>query len=507
MYAGLNRVYWANVLLSLFLLSSGCVSLPPPGHGLALRYTPREPVLGASTSGPSTEAPNDFPSSLGLETLKWQLSRRASHRETAVLDPDNEEKTTRQSALATQLAFRSAVLYVADSAHRICGEFSRLKTSGRGIAGGTGVFIRYIDYGVEQLRWIDTQHSAATRLANAASEMDDPDMQLSLLCLAGPPLEAAMMGSLLLAVWLDLLNLADAVLVQHLYGVERMFTDLWRWQKMIKPAMTALSSLEPVQVEAASQDVPALVGHLSGELATTIETVRKGAENVAKVLVLKEAIEALTMLSALRFALPSMPPSAPAVLGIGIIAGGDGVMMSTRIIVSSEWVEMMRQLVHAGVLSLPVVGAAVRIQTGQVMLSQAHGNLPSSVREALGDGPEVRAMRETGRTGAGMAEPPRHHVMPKEFRAWFEKRGFTGEMDIDRFCVELERAHHEAIHGGGNWRLGRTWPDEWNQMIMNVLRQSESKAGRMLTPNAILKLVAREMKRYKIPMNFVPGRM
>ncbi|MGZ3459145.1 MAG: DUF2380 domain-containing protein, partial [Archangium sp.] len=168
--------------------------------------------------------------------------------------------------------------------------------------------------------------------------------------------------------------------------------------------------------------------------------------------------------------------------------------------------EMMRHLVRAGVLSLPVVSAAVRIQAGQVMLAQAHGELPQGVREALGDGPEVRAMRVTGKAGAGMANPPQHHVMPKEFREWFEQRGFTGEMDIDEFCVELEQAHHEAIHGGGNWRLGRTWPDEWNQMIMRVLRQAESKAGRMLTPNAILKLVAREMRRYKIPMNFVPGR-
>jgi hypothetical protein len=422
------------------------------------------------------------------------------------MGPDNAERDARQGALAAQLAFRRAVLDVSGSTRRISSELSRLKTRGRGIAGGNGVFVRYVDYGAEQLRWIDAQLAAATRLANAASEVEDPDMQLALLRLAGPQLEAAMLGSLLLAVWFDCLNLANAVLTQHLYSVERMFADMWRWQEMLKPAMTALSSLEPGQVEAAAHDVPALIGHLTGELTSTLETVRKGAENVAKALVLKDAIEALTMLSALRFSLPSVPPSAPALLGIGLSVGGDGVMMGTRIVVSAEWVELMRQLVRAGVLSSPVVSTAVRIQAGQVMLAQAHGGLPRGVREALGDGPEARAMRETGRAGAGMAEPPRHHVMPKEFREWFEKRGFTGEMDIDQFCVELEQAHHEAIHGGGNWRLGRTWPDEWNHMIMSVLRQAETKAGRMLTPNAILKLVAREMRRYKIPMNFVPGR-
>ena len=145
-----------------------------------------------------------------------------------------------------------------------------------------------------------------------------------------------MTGSLLLAVWLDFLQLADTVLAHHFYSVEMMCRDLWRWQKRLEPAMTALSSLKPEQVEAAAQDAPALVGHLTGELAATIETVRRGEENLQKVLVLKDAIEALTLLSAMKFSLPSLPPSAPALLGIDLSVGGGGVMMGTRIVVSAE---------------------------------------------------------------------------------------------------------------------------------------------------------------------------
>ncbi|MGZ3461260.1 MAG: DUF2380 domain-containing protein, partial [Archangium sp.] len=173
---------------------------------------------------------------------------------------------------------------------------------------------------------------------------------------------------------------------------------------------------------------------------------------------------------------------------------------------SAEWVEMMRHLVRAGVLSLPVVSAAVRIQAGQVMMAQAHDELPQGVREALGDGPEVRSMWVTGRAGAGMAEPPQHHVLPREFREWFEKRGFTGEMDIDQFCVEMEQAKHEAIHGGGDWRLGRMWSGEWNRMIMRVLRGAEMATGRTLTQSEILNIVAANMKEYGVPMNFTPWR-
>jgi hypothetical protein len=140
------------------------------------------------------------------------------------------------------------------------------------------------------------------------------------------------------------------------------------------------------------------------------------------------------------------------------------------------------------------------------MLAQAHRDLPQGVRDALGEGPEVRGMHETGRAGAGMAEPPQHHVLPREFREWFEKRGFTGGMSIDQFCVRMERASHEAIHGGGNWRLGRLWPGEWNRMIMEALLEAETKAGQMLTRNQILKIVAKYMKDYGIAMNFTRWR-
>jgi hypothetical protein len=70
----------------------------------------------------------------------------------------------------------------------------------------------------------------------------------------------------------------------------------------------------------------------------------------------------------------------------------------------------------------------------------------------------------------------------------------------------MEQARHEAIHGGGDWKLGRTWPGEWNRMIMNVLRESELDAGRTLTRKEVLDIVAGYMKRYDLPMNFIPWR-
>ncbi|NBD12439.1 DUF2380 domain-containing protein, partial [Corallococcus silvisoli] len=289
-------------------------------------------------------------------------------------------------------------------------------------------------------------------------------------------------------------------------SVEKLFADLHRVQGMMEPTLADLSSLDPERVEAATIAMPELMGKLTREFDTlqreTRETLKLGGQVIAAM----QALEMVAMISTLKMSLPRLPPAAPATLGVGLVMSSGGVMVGSRIVVSAEWVEMMRRLVQAGVISVPAASAAVLIQGGQVLMAQAHEDLPKGVRDALGDSPEVRGMQVTGRTGAGMSDAPKHHVLPQEHREWFEQRGFKGDMDIDQFCVRLEQAHHEAIHGGGNWKLGRTWPGEWNRLIMQALRDAEVRAGRMLTRNEVLDIVADRMTDYRIPMNFTPGR-
>ncbi|HEX5752668.1 MAG TPA: DUF2380 domain-containing protein [Archangium sp.] len=472
-----------GLLLVLALSSTGCASLtPPPGRGMKLHYSHGEAAAPLEPVGP-----------------QWLHHGQGLRGST--------EGTARGSTLAAHLAFRGALSDVAGTTRRLSGELSKLEKSHWGIAGkGAGLFLPHVGYGQSQLRWMEAELAAATRLADAASEVEDEDMRLALLRLAGPRLEAAMLGSLVLAAWVDVLHLLDVAFKHGYNSLETLFVEMDRWQKMLEPAMTALASQEPGQLKAAAQDMPLLMGHLSGEFNATAQRLHSGLRNIQKVMALAQLVEMVTMVSAMKFSLPRLGPSAPATLGMGMMMGGDGVMMGTRIVVSAEWVEMMRRLVRAGVISLPAVSAAVRIQAGQVLMAEAHDELPHGVREALGDGPEVRGMRVTDRAGAGMAEPPGHHVLPKEFREWFEKRGFTGEMSIDHFCVRLEQAHHQAIHGGGNWKLGRTWPGEWNRMIMETLRKAEARAGRMLTPTEVLGTVAKRMTDYGIQMDFIRWR-
>ncbi|WP_370452445.1 DUF2380 domain-containing protein [Corallococcus sp. CA054B] len=373
--------------------------------------------------------------------------------------------------------------------------------------GLTGVFTRYLDQGSKQVTWLHGALGSATALTDAASEVGDTDMELGLLRMTGPKLQAAQFGTLLLATWVDFLHLADAVLRNcPMCSVEKIFTDLHRVQGLLEPTLTDLASLDPERVEAATTAMPELMGKLTREFDTlqreTRETMKLGRQIIAAM----QAVEMVTMISTMKMAMPRVPPSAPATLGVGLVMSSGGVMVGSRLVVSAEWLEMMRRLVRAGVISVPAVSAAVLIQGGQIMMAQANQDLPKGVRDALGDSPEVRGMQVTGRAGAGMSDAPKHHVLPQEHREWFVQRGFTGDMDIDQFCVRLEQAHHEAIHGGGSWRLGRTWPREWNRMIMQVLRDAEAEAGQRLTRSEILKLVAGYLKEYDIPMNFISGR-
>jgi hypothetical protein len=468
------------LLLCMAVLATGCAPLSrSPGRSESLGYMPRGATGPAVTQPPIKERPvgGGGPSATRV-------------REAVLATIDDVKDSTGSAASAlSKLATRPPGL------------------GNRGLSGSNGIFIRHLDYGSNQLRWLRDELGSANTLMAAAEEVSDPDMELSILRMTGPRLQAAMFGSLLLAAWLDFLQLANVVLREcPAYSVETLFTDMNRVRQRVEPALTALASRDPARVEEAATAMPELMGQLTREFGSIRDGARTAMQNSGKLMTAMQLAEMLTMVSTLRLSLPRLPPAAPATVGLGLVMNPGGVMAGSRLVVSAEWVEMIRRLVQAGVISVPAVSAAVRIHGGQVMMAQAHGDLPQGIRDALGDSPEVRGMHETGKAGAGMSEAPQHHVLPREHREWFEQRGFTGDMDIDKFCVRLEPASHQAIHGGGNWRLGRMWAGEWNQMMMKALREAETRTGEMLTRNEILNIVADLMRRYGIPMKFTAWR-
>ncbi|NVJ24484.1 DUF2380 domain-containing protein [Myxococcus sp. AM011] len=477
------------------MLVTGCATQSPAsGAGRTLRQSQR----GASLLEPPRDGLAD---SIGRQSDAPEPSRR--HREIdaeAIADG-------RLRAAQTRQAVTEAADEVKSSTERLASDLPKLAGHTLDLGRNADLFSGYFDYGSNQLPWLRGALRGTATLVEVSGSVDDPDMAVGLLRIAGPRLQAAMAGAMLLASWFDFLQLANAVLQQcPYYSVEQLLVDMERVQKRLEPAMTALSSLEPGRVEATAAAMPELMGQLTQEFHAIREGARLAMERTGQVIAAAQSIEMVALVSTLRVSLPRLPPAGPVLLGARIVMSPGGVMAGSHLVVSAEWVEMMRRLVQAGVISMPVASAAVRIHAGQVLMAQSHRDLPKGVREALGDSPEVRGMHATGKAGSGMSEAPKHHVMPQEHREWFERRGFKGPMDIDHFCVRMEKSHHEAIHGGGNWKLGRTWPHEWNRMIMEALREAEVEAGRMLTRNQVLNIVAARMKRYDIPAKFTKGR-
>ncbi len=54
--------------------------------------------------------------------------------------------------------------------------------------------------------------------------------------------------------------------------------------------------------------------------------------------------------------------------------------------------------------------------------------------------------------------------------------------------------------------MGRTWPGEWNQLVMDVLKKREQQQGRRLTVAEIMREVEKMMNLRDIPLQFVPYR-
>lgn len=140
------------------------------------------------------------------------------------------------------------------------------------------------------------------------------------------------------------------------------------------------------------------------------------------------------------------------------------------------------------------------------ILEDLQGQQESAYESSSREIETTRGSKSTGKAGAGMKAKPRHHVFPQEYRSWFERRGFNGGTDIDKFTVKLEESAHQAVHGGGNYRIGRVTRFEWNTRVMDELKAAEKALGpgRRLNVKQIFGIVERLMKDYKIPRRYGP---
>ena len=175
--------------------------------------------------------------------------------------------------------------------------------------------------------------------------------------------------------------------------------------------------------------------------------------------------------------------------------------------------QLKRPEIGKAPLDEPLTAAERKLTPKQLkqkhILEEFKGRQSGDFETAKQDAGSGRGRRSTDKAGAGMSAKPKHHVFPDEYREFFESHGFLGKDDIDNFTVKLDRSAHEAVHGGGNYKIGRTTKFEWNTAVMGEALDREERAlppGQYLSKERIREIVEGLMKKYKIPRKYVPYR-
>jgi hypothetical protein len=358
-----------------------------------------------------------------------------------------------------------------------------------------------IEFAVDQLGWMINALSGTAGLINQTYETHH-DTSLALLRMAGTRVSAVMMAYSELRPFLYFVQTAiafrynDTWIDPTLLGApvdharERITSDLAGFATLQPDRIDELAATSVDTTRSVFDDLQSFI-HQRQPLQLKLPKLPRWLEATLIVGSLLTGVgEALLPEEGFALAFPG--------LGGFAMAGGGASAIAT-ISVTAEQIEALRRLLAIGAISTSVIAAA-----GSGISLATQTDVPSSVGDLLGDNVADR-MHVTGKRGAGMAARPRHHVMPQQYRAWFEARGMTGEaLDIDNFTIDMDEAEHQAIHGGGNWQLGLGWEGNWNEMIMDTLEEAEAALGRQLTPDEILDITMNRMQEYGIAPDFIP---
>jgi hypothetical protein len=460
----------------------------------------------------------DFARDLSDEALEQTIESLIVRRDRTDLAPTDREvavenlavlaaESTRRGRTSGALdrdAVRTLIRDATAGAQELAGVLQQLAGNRDGLRNHP-LTERFLEHAVDRLTWVvDTANAGISYVELATSAGDQAGV--ALLGMAAVRAQAALVGLAILRPWCAFLQLHDRVAMLPLLQLEYRYRMLDREQRGVQAVLAQLVRLDPDELATAGAEIPGRVAALAMAFDEMIAEIERAEEVQRRVTQIQLAAEVLTFAVGLRGLFTMRGPPAAMSFPMPAIAGVSGGAATVgQVVVSAEWIAAIRHLIEIGAISVASAAEMLRTRGLSSAMAQAT-DLPQSVKDLLGEGPTTTAMKVTSTTGAGAARAPRHHVLPQEERAFFEQRGFTGDLDIDNFTVELEVADHQAQHGGGNWRDGRRWSGEWNQLVMGTLRRRERELGRPLTTAEIMRRVGLLMRRRDIPIRFVPYR-
>jgi hypothetical protein len=460
----------------------------------------------------------DFARDLSDEELEQTIAYLIQRRDRADLTPlDREVSISNLAVLAAESARRgrtsdalnrdaveTLIRDAAVGSKELAGILQQLAGNRDGLRNHP-VTEEFLEQAIEHLIWAVDAASAGTSYLNLATGTGG-QAGVALLGMAATRANAAHVALAILRPWCAFLQLQDRVAMLPLLQLEHRYRVLDREHRGVQAVLAPLARFDPDEVALASATVPERVTTMATAFDQMIADVEHAQEVQRWAMLVQLVAELVTFAVGLRsmFAM-SGPPSARSFPMPVMTGARGGTAAMGQIVVSAERVAAIRHLVEIGAITAAGAAEMLRVRGFTSAMAQA-SDLPQSVKDLLGEGPTTDAMKVTNTTGAGAARSPRHHVLPQEHREFFEKRGFKGDLDIDNFTVELDTAHHQAQHGGGNWQKGREWVGEWNRMVMDTLRNHESRLSRRMNVADIMHRVELLMKERGIPIRFVPYR-
>ena len=167
-----------------------------------------------------------------------------------------------------------------------------------------------------------------------------------------------------------------------------------------------------------------------------IELAIKNGQQFMKAAAIVELVTALASLRIPAGARFTGPPP----ISVGMIPGGiaGGAMVGARLVVSVQWVEMIRRLVQAGVIVAPVAAAGTR--AGIMMMAANNAglnNVPSGTQVIQGGtGPLQPGKSPLGKYGidryGSFANRPKDKLAGHELleNLWLEVKGFGKRLRV-----------------------------------------------------------------------------
>jgi hypothetical protein len=420
----------------------------------------------------------DFPRSLSNEELEQTIEyliHRRDHADLASLDREaalsnlavlaaESARRGRSSDALDRDAVRTLIHEATAGAKDLAGILQQLTGSRDGLRNHP-LTEKFLEQAVEHLTWAVDSISASVSYMDLATSTGG-QAGIALLGMAATRGNAAHVVIAILRPWCALLQLHDRVAMLPLLQLEHRYRMLDREHRGVQAVLAPLATFDPDEVAVTSATVPEHVTAMATAFDELIADVERAEQIQRRAMLVQLVAELVTFAVGLRGMFTMSGPPSVRSFPMPVIAGaGGGAAAMGQIVVSAEWIAAIRHLVEIGALTVAGAAEMLRVRGFTSAMAQA-SDLPQSVKDLLGEGPTTDAMKVTNTTGAGAARAPRHHVLPQEHREFFEQRGFTGDLDIDNFTVELDAAQHQAQHGGGNWQMGRKWDGEWNRLVM-----------------------------------------